>query len=72
MYWESYLTKNLQMTLNYQSQIFRRSSWPPGTCRSPDLCEHMYSLHGTKFNWHDPTWTYALLDPVHFTDGGTG
>ena len=72
MYWESYLTKNSQMTLNYHNKMIRKSSWPPGTWLPPDLGEYMYSRHGTKLSWHDPTRTYALHYSIHFTKGGIG
>jgi len=71
MYWESYLTKNLQMTLNYHNQMIRRSSWPPDTWLPPDLGECMYS-RGSQFSWHDPTRTYAQHYSTHSTKGGIG
>jgi hypothetical protein len=71
MYWESYLTKNLQMTLNYHNQMIRRSTWSPGTWLPPGMLISMCSRYGTQFSWHDPTLTHALLHSIHSAIGGT-
>ena len=73
MYWESYLTKNLQMTLNYKEPNISEVILAAGYLwLHSDLCEHMYSLHGKQFNWHDSTRTHALHYSTHSTIGGTG
>jgi hypothetical protein len=72
MYWESYLTKNLQMTLNYHNQMIRRSSWSPGTWLPTGIHISMGSHHGTQFSQHDPARTYALNHSIHSTKGGIG
>ena len=60
------------MMIRKPDRLIRRSSWPPGTWLPPDLGEYTCSRHGTQFSWHDPTRTYALLNPIHFTKGGIG
>ena len=60
------------MIVRKPDRLIWRSSWPPGTWHYPDLCEHMYSRHGTQFNWHDSTRTPDLHYSTHSTIGGTG
>ena len=60
------------MMVRKPDRLIRRSSWSPVTWLSPDVCEYMYSRHGSHFQWHEPTRTYALLQSIHSTKGGTG
>ena len=60
------------MIVRKPDRLIRRSSLATGYLSLPDLCEHMYSRHGTQFNWYDSTRTHALHYSTHSTIGGTG
>ena len=60
------------MMVRKPDRLIRSSSWPPGTWLPPDVCEYIYSRHGSHFQWHEPTRTYVLLHSIHSTIGGIG